>query len=65
MYCYQLNNDGEVYTSKIKAHKRLCNVLGKDEDDFLPHKEAKHDRCAGWVVTFYPNGYTITKRPLL
>jgi len=64
-YTYQLHGDGEIYSSRIKAHKRLCNSLGKNEDDFLPYKERKCERYSGWVEICYPNGNIIVKRPLL
>lgn len=65
MYTYQLNNDGEIYSSRLKAHKRLCNIFHKDFDTFLPIKERIHPRCKGWIEIIYPHEITITKRPLL
>ena len=64
-FTYQLYGDGEIYSSRLKAHKRLCNLVRKNEDDFLPYKERVHERCRGWVEICYPNGHTIVKRPLL
>lgn len=65
MYTYQLHIDGEIYSSRLKAHKRLCNIWSKDEETFLPIKENIHPKCKGWIEITYPNGATITKRPIL
>jgi hypothetical protein len=64
-YVYQIHEDSEIYSSRLKAHKRLCNIWRKDMDEFLPIKERIHPRCKGWVEIIYSNGATITKRPLL
>ena len=60
-YTYQLNNTDEIFSSRIKAHKRLCNVLHKNENDFLPIKE---NFISGKINIIYPDGYVITKRLL-
>lgn len=63
VYTYQLYGNSEIYSSRLKAHKRLCNMLGKNEEDFLPYKENRHS--SGGIEIHYPNGHTIVKRLLL
>lgn len=63
-YTYQLYGDGNIYSSRIKAHRALCENLGRDEDEFLPYKE-KLNTKRGWIEIHYANCHTIIQRPLL
>jgi integrase len=41
-YVFQLYGDSEIYDTYEKAHKRLCNLVKKNDDDFKPYKTEKH-----------------------
>lgn len=64
-YTYQLYGDGNIYTSRNKAHDALCALLNKCNYTYLPYKKRKHERSKEWIEICYPNGHTIVKRPLL
>ena len=57
-YVFQLYGDSEVYDSYEKAHKRLCNLVKKNDDDFKPYKTEKHK---GGLAIYYPNGHNIVR----
>lgn len=79
-WIYQITKDGRIFSSRIKAHNALCKEACKDPETFLPTKEGVNNlgkipplpneevqrnyREYG-VIIYYPNGWSIYKRPVL
>lgn len=61
-YVYRLDYIGEFFSSRTKAHARLCNQLRINEEDFVPYMEKIIP--GGKVFYYNHNGdvFTITKK---
>lgn len=61
-YIYQTSS-GAVYSSRLKAHRRICKIAGENENTFLPCKEYLEQNGDIWIS--YSNGQVIVKKLVL